>query len=293
MDYGIKLAAGGDWQGDLSARFGPLPAFLTRLRRWGLRFVELSCADAPEAGTLLRQAALCRQADLFVALHPYLRRLGPEAFGGAVAAGQLRLFLQLAESLAGATGAPAPLVFHGGMADFPPHDMKPAQAMANAHVFFRWAGRQAKTAFPGVRVFCETQLPAEPEDDFVRIGYTYEECLELVEGSDVELCWDFGHSFRSALLGHHGDFPPPEFIHRVGHVHAHDTVPHWAHPGRTVDHQPLGTGICPWRHYLRLLADAHYSGCILFENSVEGFSSLEEIESMIRRSIAEVDAVFS
>jgi len=292
MDYGIRVGAEQRWDADLRPRFGELPAFLDGMRALGVRFVEFGTDEDPPRDNLIAYAHACAGAGLRVSLHPYLRRFGPEAFGAGVWPDDLRPFLRLADELGEIAGGPAPLVFHGGMADYKPHYVGLATATANARAFLAWAEEEVRAACPRVRLFCETQLPAEPDDAFVRVGYTYERCMGLVEGTDIGVCWDFGHAFRSVLLGHHAPMPPAEFLRRVGHVHAHDTIPHPEKPARTIDHRALGTGICPWRDYARLLAEAGYAGGILFELPVERYESHEELAEMVRFSVGELDGIF-
>jgi sugar phosphate isomerase/epimerase len=293
MYYGIRLSGDAEWDEELRGRLGELPHFLARARDLGVGFVELGTGEEPDPAALLRRASLCREAGLAVSLHPYLRQLGPEAFGEAVGPDMLRPILELADETARTAGTPAPLVFHGGLAGYEPHNKGLAQATANAKAFFIWADMEATSSLPNVRLFCETQLPSEPGEAFVRVGYTYERCLDLVEGTRVGICWDFGHAFRSAMLGHHPAVPPPEFLRRVGHVHAHDTIAHPERPSRVLDHQPLGTGFCPWREYTELLASVDYGGWVLFEIPVERFSSFEALGVMVRGSIRALDTILS
>jgi len=293
MDYGLKIEARKPVPAAVARRMGDLPHFLAGLRDCGLSFVEVAVGDEPDAEALTELVHVCRDAGMFVSMHPYLQRLGPEAFGREGVAEGIRRILALGDGFGDITGRPVSIVFHGGLANAEPHHVGLPEAMAGGRAFFRWAGAQVGESFPNVRVFCETQLPAQAEDEFTRVGDTYDDCLALVDGADVGLCWDFGHAFRSAIIGKHPDFPPDAFLRRVGHVHAHDTVARPGQPFCTADHEPLGTGICPWREYAGLLARAGFRGRILFELALFRFSSFDALTESLRYSVEGFDRAFS
>ena len=63
--------------------------------------------------------------------------------------------------------------------------------------------------------------------------------------------------------------------------------------GRLDDHQPLGTGIAPWRENLTLLASAGYRGGILFEINVMSFGGPAGLAAMLRSVTREIDGIFT
>lgn len=292
MDYGIKASVD-HWDLEMRAQFGEREEFLGRLHNCGVAFVEMPVGDTPDDDALGEAARACREAGIYVSLHPYLREFGLESFGRPETEQGLRRLLQAAERVGGATGVTVPFVLHGGLADIPPHRVKLPEAVRNAQAFFRWAEAEIAASFPDVRLLCETQLPADLIDDFTRVGDTYETCLELVAGTGVEVCWDFGHTFRSVITGKHAAEPRREFLRRVGHVHAHDTVGDVTVPYCTSDHWPLGAGICPWRRYAELLAGAGYDRTVLFEVGLRRFASFGELAMMLAWSIEALEAVFA
>jgi len=291
MQYGIKFdpawAGGDDWR----EQFGDPDRAFSAARRWGLDFVELTWTEQTPPGAIAAMGRRVWQAGLGCSIHPYFYgELAADVFDRADPAGFDPLF-DAAGTLADLTGGEVTVVFHPGRIDYEPNFRPADEAFAATRAFFRWAGRRAGEV-PGVRVLCETNMPVFPPDDRDRqvLGMTYRECLDLTDGADVGICWDFGHAFASARLGHHPDMPPPAFVRRVGHVHAHDTV-------RTetgaVDHRPLGVGFCPWREYFRLLAGAGFDARVLFEIAMVNPGGQAGLGEIVGGSIAEIDAIFA
>jgi len=291
VKYGVKINP--KEMGDSSWReaLGDPARFLGRLREYGVGFVEFTWTEDMNYSAIATIGRRAWQEGLSSSIHPYLYGdLAVEVFDARSAQGLAGIF-ELAEALGASSGVCVPLVFHGGRADCDPHNRTLEQATAAAREFFRWADRATKQTYPNVRVFCETQMPVFPEDGaWTRVGDTYATCLELVEATDVEVCWDFGHGFGSFLLGKHGEFPGQEFLARVGHVHAHDTV---MTESGAYDHRPLGKGFCPWRRYFQLLAEQGFAGNILFEVALKRPDGYHGLRAMLDYSIGEVEAIFA
>jgi len=288
MKYGIKINPDDVAEPWWPAVLGSEEMLLAKARQLGAGFVELVVREVAPLEEVARLAGIARQAGLGVSLHPYLYGpLAAEAFD-IRRADAFAPMLQLADELGRAAGEPTIVVFHGGRARTEPHHRPYEDAMASAKAFFAWLAGQAE-AWPHVRSLCETQIPTRPGDgDWDRLGDTYETCLELVDGTGLEVCWDFGHTYAAWHRGKHGQFPPPEFLRRVGHVHAHDTV---RIDGDIEDHRPLGTGISPWRKYLALLAQRGYNGTILFETGLWTRQGYDGLEAMLTSAIAEVETI--
>ena len=224
-------------------------------------------------------------AGLWCSIHPYLNfALAPEIFTAAAGPG-LRDILRMADAAAALTGHDVPLVLHGGHANCGHHDTPPEAARACARSFFCWLDAETRAAFPRVRVVCETAMPWPPKDaPRLRLGDTYAECLSLVEGTALGICWDMGHSYQSVQYGRNPALPPPEFLRRVTHVHAHDVTPT---DGGWADHRALGSVIAPWRDYLRVLGAAGFAGSILFELDITSFGGFDGAVAMVRRAVSE------
>jgi sugar phosphate isomerase/epimerase len=292
MYYGLKLswpqiAGAAEWR----RLIGEPEAFAGRLRECGLSFLELPLSETSDYDAGLKLAERLKRYDLFLSFHPYYdAELATEIFDPEQSAAGLQALFTFANDVAAITGVTTPLIFHGGQADKEPHRIGLAEATRNAKSFFHWAGQRTQNAFPRVRILCETQMLFALENAGpVRVGDTYETCLDLVEGTTHRVCWDFGHTFRGGVLGKHAATPPPEFLARVGHVHAHETI---RRDGELHDHHPLGRGICPWQRYLGLLAETGYNGTILFEIMLETFASAAELFENLRFATHEVAAIF-
>jgi sugar phosphate isomerase/epimerase len=290
MDYGIKCEpkrlAGEDWR----AAYGDLPALAHEVRAHGASFIELRWDEDTPAPLMLDVARQAAEAGLWVSVHPYLWMLGPEAFEESTHAAGLRAVINLAEDISQITGHDVPLIFHAGHVHMDPHHVPYDDAMRRAREFFAWAAAETK-GWPQVRVVSETQLPIPPGESLRRrLGDTYAEVLQTVEGTPLGLCWDFGHTFLGSEYGKHTAAPPPEFLRRVRHVHAHDVI---RSGPALVDHQVLGTGIAPWRENCRRLAGAGFAGGILLEVDIMPLGGPAGLAAMLDFATAEIDAAFA
>ncbi|MFP4418893.1 MAG: TIM barrel protein [Chitinispirillaceae bacterium] len=101
----------------------------------------------------------------------------------------------------------------------------------------------------------------------MRPGDTYESVLNLVENTNVEICWDAGHSWRSSLLKKQPPFPAADFLRKVGHVHLHDAD--GDERGWFDDHRPLDEGRSPWKQYLRMLFSHTYDSPFMLEVTID------------------------
>jgi sugar phosphate isomerase/epimerase len=126
-------------------------------------------------------------------------------------------------------------------------------------------------------------------DGVLRLGDTYDSCLDLVEHTSIGVCWDFGHTFRASYLKKHDLLPGDHFIARVKHVHAHDTI---AAENGPDDHYPLGDGISPWKKYCSDLARFEYNDNILLETNTSRFESLETFLHSAHDSIEKLKFFF-
>jgi sugar phosphate isomerase/epimerase len=290
MDYGIKCDpkrfGDEDWRG----AFGDLPALAGEVRAAGAAFIELKWEEDTDPQAVLLAARQAAEAGLWASVHPYLWNLGPEAFQESTHAAGLRQVIDLAEAVSQITGHDVPLIFHAAHVHMPPHHVPYDEALRRAIVFFAWAAAESRSR-PHVRIVSETQLPVWPEEPLRRrIGDTWSEVLQTVAGTPLGVCWDFGHTFLGAQYGKHAAVPPAEFLQRVRHVHAHDVI---REGDRLNDHQPLGTGLAPWRENFRRLASAGYTGGILLEMDLVPFGSAAGAAAMLRQVLPEINAIFA
>ncbi|MFW6220849.1 MAG: TIM barrel protein [Fibrobacterota bacterium] len=153
-----------------------------------------------------------------------------------------------------------------GLARYKPHFRSLQQAFDSAHHFFHWLSTYSRSL--DIRTFAETQLPNNARDDeLIRPGDTYESVLNLVENTNVEICWDAGHSWRSSLLKKQPPFPAADFLRKVGHVHLHDAD--GDERGWFDDHRPLDEGRSPWKQYLRMLFSHTYDSPFMLEVTID------------------------
>lgn len=243
------------------------------LKECGISFVELSINNDTENSTIINLAELFSQTGLFISLHPYFFGiLSPEVFIPE----NIPLFkqkLQTAQNVGNITGVPVSYVFHGGLAMWEPNFVGLKEAIVQSKNFFSWIDKAVIEEFGNIVPLCETQMPYSGFDkQKVRLGDTWETCLNLIEETSLGICWDYGHTFIGSANGIHNRFPDDHFLARVNHVHAHDTI---STEYGLVDHQPLADGEAPWREYNALLARHDFNGNILLEINPRSYSDLE------------------
>jgi sugar phosphate isomerase/epimerase len=270
-----------DWQG----RFGEPSALFDRLHGLGVRFVELAFDERADLELLARTGQIACDQGLGCSLHPYVEReLAPEVFDADRMARGLEAMLQVGEELAARSGQEVTIVFHGGLAHHGPFHRSLAEARERTRAFFGWLDAKV-SACEGVSAFGETQMPHDGDPaELIRLGDTYDTCLDLLAGTRLGVCWDLGHTYLAAEYGRHPVEPGEAFLRRVGHVHAHDVIRDAE--GKLHDHQALGKGICPWARYAQLLADHAYDGRILHEVPLAGCRDEEDLAWLVRPPLA-------
>lgn len=283
--YGLKFPTDWNTHADWCALLGDVADLPERLADWGVGFVEIPVGEDTPAENILATARTFAAAGLGISVHPYVKNhLAPEAFIPDRNGPGLLELLQAVDALADVTGQAVPMVFHGGLANLDPHDRPRDIALANARTYVQWIDEQVQDRQLRVTPLCETQVPFGRKDRMhVRLGDTWETCLELVDGTDIHICWDLGHSYISAAYGYHATYPPEHFLDRVRHVHAHD-VKRVGQSRDFIDHCALGKGEAPWSEYVHLLSDKGFTGWVLFELDLLDFETLDDIEAMFKDS---------
>jgi sugar phosphate isomerase/epimerase len=217
VQIGCKLPLGwqsaDDWP-DLARRAN----FLSHLGEMGFDYVEFgvgSLESADERHRLQEQAGACGEAGLGMALHPYMG--GRAKIAGFERGPQCRRALgRLLEAAAEATEqvpGTVTLVFHPAEDDYDPA-ARPlpevrSELLRTSRLFARELENRISALDRGVLAALEHQVPPAPGENLVRTGDTAEELLQVVEGTDLPLCWDTGHYLLS--MDRHGQpARPPE-----------------------------------------------------------------------------------
>lgn len=289
MEFGLKVNPAVLTDQESRGRFGDARTLLHALRAGGAEFVEFSISEETSFAEILQLGVVAADCGIGCSLHPYLHdQWAPEVFDAEKVGPELRRLFEVAQRVAESTRNPVTMVFHGGVANGEPHRRSLDDARASGKAFMQWVGQLVENEMPDVRVFAEVQLPHDAEDNgLVRIGDTWDGCLELIEGTSVDACWDFGHSWRGVILGKHTETPPERFLRRVGHVHLHDAQ---QAAGVFRDHLPPGEGSGMWRRYLALLVRRGYDGRVLFEL---GYNSLEDAVRIVELCLMEATDVIA
>lgn len=290
IHYGQKIQLDDLFDSEWKMQFAEPKRLCFALKMAGVSFVELPIGEETDPEKILEISRIFTGEGLFISLHPYLyKELSPEIFDNSSIPG-LNIMLQTAQQVSKITGFPVRCVFHGGRARSEPYFVEPANAVYNAKKFFSWVDDACETTFTSVIPLCETQTPWDATDkELIRLGDTYQRCLDLVQDTDVGICWDFGHTHRSSFIGKQPVLPDEYFLARVQHVHAHDTMDTGA--GQE-DHFPLGDGLAPWRQYCAELARHLYTDTILLEISPSRFRDLDELIFYARDGVERLKVFF-
>jgi sugar phosphate isomerase/epimerase len=130
-------------------------------------------------------------------------------------------------------------------------------------------------------ILAETGLPSR-KLAIETIEFPLDLTLELADELDLSICLDTGH----VLAGFPGWFDFFDVVERIlprlAEVHLHDSkqMPE-GRRGYGEDHKPLGQGDLALGHFLDRLAEANFSGPLVFELKVdEALESLKVVKSI-------------
>ncbi|MEJ2702196.1 MAG: TIM barrel protein [Sedimentisphaerales bacterium] len=257
MLIGIKLEIGFSQDPLYRKLYGgrDVPAYLASL--------DFTAAETPigphtEHEALQEHVARCRQAGLRVSLHPYCEGTvcDPASFSLEPAnpcrsyherflawAGEISQ-LQQSATVVNIHPATGPLA-------------APRRDLVKSSIsFFSWTRQWCSRNAPDVHIVAELQFSPDPGEPVQRVGTTYDELLEIVAGSGVPACWDFGHAYFNAKRFGVPLLPPQALLERIGHVHCHDIC--------KGDHCPLVYDTLPWRDFIRSLLRQGYDKTRIF-----------------------------
>lgn len=288
--YGQKLQFDDLFDPEWKTQYAEPSRIAFALKLAGVSFIELPIGEETEPDLIIELSQIFTNEGLFVSLHPYLyKELSPEVFNDSKVP-HLMQMLETAQYVSEITGFPVPYVFHGGRAQGEPFFVKLDIAINNAKKFFSCVDEACTDTYTSVVPLCETQTPWDlSNNSLVRLGDTFKSCLDLIQDTDLGICWDFGHTYRSSYIGKQPELPDDYFLARVKHVHAHDTVE--TGDGQE-DHFPLGDGLAPWRKYCSELARYQYTDTILLEINPTRFRDLDELVFYSRDGINRLRVFF-
>ena len=234
---GLKLSY--DWRArrEWAQSIQDFEQVFDQLRRMGVGHAEFSLwnrrtaailSPGDEAEQVMREAACLIERGATVYLHPYVHQdeRGPGHFGGPNhdrVVHHLNLAIETGARIAEVQGSPCLLVFHAAdqLADDSDrmHGSEYRQTLIrNTRAFFQHAEARVRLSGAYVDAVCENP-PPNPQR--VRIGEYPDELLQVVAGTSVGLCWDFGHYWMCAARYGYPNLPGPKFNSLVRHAHLH------------------------------------------------------------------------
>ena len=106
------------------------------------------------------------------------------------------------------------------------------------------------------------------------LGNTADEILEMINDTQLGICFDVGHAFIIGEIEHFLNN-----IERINNVHIHDNN------GRRDEHLIIGHGAIPIPHIIKRLKE-RYNGDLIIEcnNIEEGIESLENLQNILKEA---------
>jgi sugar phosphate isomerase/epimerase len=251
----------------------------------GFGYFEASvgpCRTHSELDLLAAEARACADAGLTMSVHPYLPPpCNPAAMGTRPEpASTIDRLLAAAASVRDLAGEPVRVVLHPATLSLPQGAdlaaMRPVLLARSRDYVALVADRASRR--PGVRPMIEHQLATMPGESIIRIGDTADELLRVVDEADAGVCWDTGHYLLA--VDRHGQpaQPPERFVRRVEHVHLHAVAD-------GIDHRVIEAGSRALPAYVRMLADAGFSGSLTLEYSAVAILASGGFRAVIDRSL--------
>lgn len=253
QELNVEELTGIEWQKKYAE-----PGLLgSMLKECGITFVDLTIKAQTDELVILRLAELFADAGLFISLDFQYSRF-PSEFFDLHGIPFLTETLRVAQSVANITKVPVPCVFHCGLGNSI-DEKNQGKLISAGKDLFAWIDKMIVEQFGDVVVLCEPwnfNAAMEKQQEY------WQNCLTLIGKTNLGICWDFGHSwFVSTGMGQQR-FPGEDFLARVDHVHAYDTL---ISGSAQLDHLPLADGAVPWREYSSLLARHDYDGTIVLK----------------------------
>ena len=278
------------WQELLGKREDPL----RDLAEAGISTLEWAIRTDFSETLYLEIARKCRDRGIGVSLHPYSKGDDdPIVFadrpGNTVRETWTR-YLRLAEAIGTAQSRPCVVVVHPGSTEFLGKTVfwktHRAALRRRAVEFLAWLSGFAAEEASATEAVVEIALAADPTGNFLQVGDTYEELIEITSAAralnsrrgTLGFCWDVGHSYMNHARYGLPLEPPDAFLQGVQHVHLHDVVD-------GADHRPIGTGVVDWQACLDRVESRGFQGDIVLEVGAKGFAEYGGVFPVIERSL--------
>lgn len=274
MDIGIKLDIGFS-ANELVRRLFEGRDPLQVLWEQGFRAVETAIDPNTNFAALSAYTEQCNEAGFHVSLHPYSERTpyNPVHFGvNDVPCRRFHAQVFLAaEDAARRENREVVVNVHGaaGAVD----DDRTSLLMRSIR-FFRWAREWCLENAPMAKPVVELQFRPYPYETIQRIGDEYDEIAEIARGSEVGICWDFGHAYMNARRFDAPLEPAEDLLKTVRHIHCHDVNGN--------DHFPLVSDRVPWERMLSLAIRSGFDGTVVLEVPPENFLTAGGVDTLIR-----------
>lgn len=266
-------------------RFGEPAVVLSFLNECGISFVEFTISEKTDPEHVLNIAKICGNEGVFVAFQTdYRSELLPQVFQKGTEEKYEKL-LYLASKVADITESPVPIVFNWGGYIKSANLQSLDEAGFNAKAFFKWVVDITSKKLSNVIPLCGSQ---ELKFKNKNISFQIDNCDQMFQDCDVEICWDFGKTwFYQYKNGK--NVPDEHYVSRIGHVHAYDI---YRSESGFESNKPLGDGLIPWKEYCAILARHCYSDTILLDINPMVFKDLYDLLFYTRDGVEKLALYF-
>lgn len=265
--------------------FGEPAVVISLLNECGISFVEFTISEKTNPELVLGIAKVCGNEGVFVAFQTdYQSELLPQTFRKG-AEKKYEQILSLADTVANITESPVPFTFNWGDYSQSVNEQNFDEAFFNSKKFFQWVSNVTSEKLSNIIPLCGTQ---EFKLDKNSKAYQIDNCFQIFQTCDVEICWDFGRQWLSNNKNGK-NLPDEHFVSRIGHIHAYD-----AYKSETgiESNFPLGDGLIPWKEYCAILARHCYSDTILLDVNPAIFRDLDDLLFFTRDGIEKLNSYF-
>lgn len=249
----VEELTGIEWQ----KRYAEPGQLGSMLKECGITFVDLGIGAQTDESVILRLAEVFAGAGLFLSIDFQCNIFSPELFNSKWMQ-FLTEKLRVAQFVANITKVPVHYVFHCGLGNSL-IEKKQEELISGGKNLFVWMDKKIIEQFGDVVILCEPcnfNVVPEKQQEY------WQSCSTLISGTDLGICWDFGRSWFVSARMDHQRFPGEDFLARVDHVYAYDTL---ISGSGQIDHLPLADGAVPWREYSSLLARHDYDSTVVLK----------------------------
>lgn len=227
------------------------------LKECGIAFVEFGLSQKTDDKAVVNMAEVFAETGLFVSLDLQYEWLLSNELSVSDNL-DFKRKLDMAQIVGNITRVPVPCIFRSGMENQNENNITKKEMLSRD--FFSLIDRVVSEEYGNVAALCKTW--PQGSESCKKSENFWQSYLPMIQETNLGLCWDLGDTFMSLTLGESNRWPADNFLARVNHVQAYDTV---ISKQAVIDRLPLADGMVPWREYCSLLARYDYDSTVVLD----------------------------